>query len=192
MFAIVALTSCSSSKSTTSTKISEQFSNVKVAGLTTDMLMADVEVGKTKVTGTYTIEDAPYQKNRNVNLERMLNNAIFDALQTVEADAIVGLQYKFNSEYDNLSNVHKRTIVITGYPAWYRNFRPVPEDKNEFEIKELKSETPYVIIEKDSKTGGKGYRVVSTTKIRQENVIPLENVSLERVELNKKEKQSKK
>ena len=178
ILAMLSLTSCVSYKSTVST--------TKVVEPKTEQLIADLKVGEDKVSGSFSIENSRYHKNRLVSEKNMVRNAIYEALSKINADAILGLQYKITTEYDYKLQIRTCTCNITGYPVWYTNLRTFEEEKTEFEVQELKAETPYVILEKNNKGDYKGYNVVRTTKLK--NVIPVENPNFDKVVLTNDKK----
>lgn len=180
LLGMAVMQSCTSYKSTVSgTRIMEP--EIK-------RLMADLEVGTERVTASFSIENTRYKKNRMVGEKDMMLNAVYDALLRVNADAMIGVQYKMYSEYDYKLQIRTRTITVTGYPVWYRNFRPVPEVKTQFDVKELKADTPYVIIEKNSKGEEKDYRVITSTKVKNDPVIHLDKMALKKIVIGKDDK----
>lgn len=182
---LMGLQSCSSYK------VSKTFTASNIITANTEVLMADLEVGDKHITGTFSVEVSRH-KQSNLTSERMVLTAVYDALQKVNADAIVCLQHKVTSEFDSKSGVETRTVHISGYPVYYKNFRPVPVVQTEFDVRELKPETPYVIVEKNTQEGEKGYRVITSTKIKNQPIIPLDEVALEKLVINgdKKDKKS--
>lgn len=176
-------------------KVLEGYANSRVRDVKTEQLFADCEVGKERISASFTVENTKYQESRGMDETTMLNNAVYEAMRTVDADELIGLQFKMTSEYDQDKKTSKYVITVSGYPVWYRNFRPVEKERIDFDVKELKPDTPYIIVEKDNKVGGKGYRVVST-KVKQEALVPVvpfdtENMEMDKVELKKKEVKSK-
>lgn len=170
---VLGLSSCGyTSKSTLST--------ANTLDLEYDALMADLEVGTDRISETIRIENT---KRNAVNVRDLLDNAIYETLRKAGADALVGMQYTKSVEIEyNASKKAKiriDVITVSGYPVYYKNFRPVPKDKTTFDVQELKPETPYVIVEKDREGNQKGYRVISTTKVKHQAVIPVKEASVD-------------
>ena len=83
-------------------------------------VVADLDISATKITYAY----VPPKTVRNGGEDNVLNTAVREALSTNgNADVLVGLetQIKYNSSKKILS------VVITGYPATYKNFRNIDE-----------------------------------------------------------------
>lgn len=166
---VLGLSSCGyTSKSTLAT--------ANTLDLEYDALMADLEVGTERISATIRIENT---KRNSVSERGMLDNAIYETLRKENADALVGMQYTQTVEYNSNTKTRINVITVSGYPVYYKNFRPVPKDKTEFDVQELKPETPYVIIEKDREGNQKGYRVITTTKVKHQAVIPVKEASVD-------------
>lgn len=118
--------------------------------------MADLDIKTEKIKGEFT-----FQKRLNVTEKQMIENAIFNALDKVQADFIVGLQTQISSEFTSNGKLKAKKVTVTGYPAYYKNVRPIPASK--FTAEELKAETPYIIKEN---VGGeeKSYVIISPEK----------------------------
>ncbi|MBR1962227.1 MAG: hypothetical protein IKA26_04655 [Alistipes sp.] len=83
-------------------------------------VVADLDISATKITYAY----VPPKTVRNGGDNNVLNTAVREALlANGNADVLVGLetQIKYNSSKKILS------VVITGYPAKYKNFRNLDE-----------------------------------------------------------------
>ena len=83
-------------------------------------VVADLNVSSTKITYAY----VPPKTVRNGGEDNVLNTAVREALSANgNADVLVGLetQIKYNSSKKIIS------VVITGYPATYKNFRNLDE-----------------------------------------------------------------
>lgn len=166
---VLGLSSCGyTSKSTLAT--------ANTLDLEYDALMADLEVGTERISATIRIENT---KRNSVSERGMLDNAIYETLRKENADALVGMQYTQTVEYNSNTKTRINVITVSGYPVYYKNFRPVPKDKTTFDVQELKPETPYVIVEKDREDNQKGYRVISTTKVKHQAVIPVKEASVD-------------
>lgn len=75
--------------------------------------LADLEVKDKKVTGT-----ASY-KSTEKGYEAIKQEAVANALKSINADILV--EPNFDTEVNN-STI---TITVTGYPGFYKNFRPI-------------------------------------------------------------------
>lgn len=78
--------------------------------------LADLDVKENKVTGT-----ASY-KSKEKSIEAIKQEAVANALKSANADILV--EPKFATEINN-STI---TITVTGYPGFYKNFRPIKTD----------------------------------------------------------------
>ena len=107
-------------------------------------LMADIDVKTEKVTGTYT-------EKKRADEERIKKNAVFNALANgTKGDILVAPQYEIVKDARfNGARIKSVTVTVTGYPAFYKNFRPVPK-VGEYEIREVTPQTPFVIVTKDA------------------------------------------
>ena len=107
-------------------------------------LMADIEVKPEKITGTYT-------ERKRADEKRIKQNAVFNALANgTKGDLLVAPQYEIvkDTRFKG-AKVKSITVTVTGYPAFYKNFRPVPK-VTEYEVREVTPQTPFVVIAKDS------------------------------------------
>ncbi|MGM9831583.1 MAG: hypothetical protein ACI3Z5_06150 [Paludibacteraceae bacterium] len=182
---MLGLSSCSSTyKSTVAT--------ATTLDLQYEPLMVDLEVGKERISETIRIENT---KRSHADVNNMLETAIYETLRKVNADALIGMQYTKTVEYNTnkqangteKTNSSVYVVTVSGYPVYYKNFRPVPKEKIEFDVRELKAETPYIILEKDQDGNQKGYRVITTTKVKNQAVLPLNDTDLEKLVLGKPE-----
>lgn len=117
LFAIAAITlaSCSTLKNTATHR------DFSVATPYAVPIVADLDVSETRIMYAY----VPPKSVRNGGADNVLNTAVREAL-TVNgnADVLVGLETQIN-----YNAFHKITsIVITGYPAKYKNFRNLDEN----------------------------------------------------------------
>lgn len=83
-------------------------------------VIADLDISATKITYAY----VPPKTVRNGGDDNVLNTAVREALSTNgNADVLVGLetQIKYSPSKKIMS------VVITGYPAKYKNFRNIDE-----------------------------------------------------------------
>ncbi len=105
-----AMASCSTTKQTAT------YRNVDVANPFTTPVVADLEVSSTKIRYEY----EPSKVVARAGKDNVLNMAISRALyQNGNADVLVSLEtmVKYNSSGKVTS------VIITGYPAKYKNFR---------------------------------------------------------------------
>lgn len=77
-------------------------------------VVADLDVAEKKVTGTAS-------NSSSISLKKIENNAIYDALSKSNADILI--EPRFTTEIKK----GVTTITVTGYPAIYKNFRPLTE-----------------------------------------------------------------
>ncbi|MBR2429185.1 MAG: hypothetical protein IKB15_04315 [Alistipes sp.] len=85
-------------------------------------IIADLEVSDTKIKHVY----IPTKDVKNGGTDNVINTAVREALTlNGNADVLVGLetQIQFNSSRK------VKSIVITGYPAKYKNFRNLDEEE---------------------------------------------------------------
>lgn len=132
---LLAVSSCCVMRTTTITKT---FTPV------TNNLIADLDVRSEKVTETFTTE---IKKKEFVKEEDLRSNAVYEALKKVSADILVAPQYKITRDICNSTIVY--TIVVSGYPAYYTNFRQMPMVEA-VELRELKEGASYVVVKKSS------------------------------------------
>lgn len=120
------------------------------------LYMADLDIKTEKVKNEFVFE-----KSLRISEKQMIENAIFNALDKINADYIVGLQTQISSEFTSNGKLKAKKVTVTGYPAYYKNVRPIPASK--FTAEELKAETPYIIKEN---VGGeeKSYVIISPEK----------------------------
>lgn len=132
---VMALSSCCTTKMTSVTKMKTP---------STAEVMADLDIRTEKITHNYQVV---LKKSLLIDEEELKENAVFDALKKVGADVLVAPQFQIFKK----SCLEETTvdIVVTGYPAYYTNFRQkAVADK--IEMRELKEGASYVIIKKNS------------------------------------------
>lgn len=84
-------------------------------------VIADLEISATKITYAY----VPPKTVRRGGENNIMNTAVREALSTNgDADVLVGLETQI--KYGALKQVV--SVVITGYPAKYKNFRNIDEN----------------------------------------------------------------
>jgi hypothetical protein len=75
-------------------------------------VVADLEVGQERISGTVT-------DKRSVPLNELKRAALTDALTKSKSDVLVEPRYEVTTD------ARKTTVTVTGYPAKYKNFRPM-------------------------------------------------------------------
>ena len=109
-FTIVAttfITSCSVSKKHISKAI-----DINGPGVVQKPTIVDLDVKETKVTGSATAKS-------NAPLEIVKEAAVKDAINKANADILI--EQKFETE----TSGRKMTVTVKGFPATYKNFRPI-------------------------------------------------------------------
>lgn len=164
MFALVAclVSSCS---------VAKTVSSAKELTPRTDLLVADLDVNTAKVTGEFRYDT---KKNAIVDVKGLIDNAVYNALKPMKADVLVGMQYQLVQEVRGRKYY---TVTVTGYPAFYRNFRPFTAVKD-VEFKEIDGSV--YVIPKNSNGEPTGYQVVVPTD-KYANIIDMEAVSLDKI-----------
>ena len=107
----VLTTSCDSILQTTRTNTSKTL-DIYGAGVVHNTVIVDLDVKETKINGL---------AEGFSSIEEAKQNAIVDALKKAEADVLV--EPKFETETVN----GKVSAEVTGFPATYKNFRPIKE-----------------------------------------------------------------
>ncbi len=130
-------------------------------------LVAELEVSPEKVTAVFEAE-----KSYN-DEEQLVRNAVYKALKSVQGDVLIGLQYQITVLRDSNGKVTEKRAEVSGYPAYYRNIRPMPNNK--YNIKELKNDVPYIITEKDSNGDTKVYQILDGFPSAQPAAEPAKN-----------------
>jgi hypothetical protein len=130
--AILCLSSCSISK--------EMKSSAKAIEPKIGVYVADLDIKTVKVKSEFVFE-----KSLQITENEMIDNAIFNALDKINADFMVGIQTQVSSVLAHNGELKSKKVIVTGYPAYYKNIRPVPA--NYFTAEELKADTPYIIKE---------------------------------------------
>ena len=75
-------------------------------------VMADLDVKDTKVTATYSC-------SASVPVESAKSMALLEALKSSNADVLIEPRYEINR------TIGKMVVIVVGYPATYKNFRPM-------------------------------------------------------------------
>ena len=91
-----------------------------------------------------------------VNEQELKDNAVFNALKTMNSDVLVAPQYQIIRETTSRKYY---TVIVNGYPAFYRNFRPMPIERvTNLELKEVNG--MIFVITKNNFNETVGYQVV--------------------------------
>lgn len=175
LFAVACLFAVTSCCTTRTTSITQTKMPV------TRGIIADLDVRSEKITETYTVE----VKNKlAVDEEELKANAVFDALKKVGADILVAPQFRINSERCNSRTYYN--IVVSGYPAYYTNFRQMPA-ADRIELRELKEGASYVVVKKSVANNDLEYDkdiIVVPVRGGGNQTLDLNEVELERIVLN--------
>lgn len=90
-------------------------STLDVSSVVTSAGTADLDVSQQKISYTY----LPTSQDKKSGLKNVINNAVTEALKANgNADVMVGMNY--DAVMKKKGKV--KSIIITGYPAKYRNF----------------------------------------------------------------------
>jgi hypothetical protein len=184
--AMMIFASCSTNQNTAIS------STARTLELETPALVADLEVEKTKVTGEFKF-DCPAEQP--VNEQELKDNAVFNALKTMNADVLVAPQYQIIKESKSRKYY---TVIVTGYPAFYRNFRPMPIERvTNMELKEVNG--MIFVITKNNFNETVGYQIVVPNDKKVQTIeaeqtlldkLSLDQVVLDQVILKAREQQN--
>ena len=184
--AMMIFASCSTNQNTAIS------STARTLELETPALVADLEVEKTKVTGEFKF-DCP--EEQPVNEQELKDNAVFNALKTMNADVLVAPQYQVIKESKSRKYY---TVIVTGYPAFYRNFRPMPIERvTNMELKEVNG--MIFVITKNNFNETVGYQIVVPSDKKVQTIeaeqtlldkLSLDQVVLDQVILKAREQQN--
>ena len=145
----VVLSSCSSYRVSSTPKLLEP----RVAPV-----HATLEVRQSKFTYIY---QQTFPKNAMVNEEQLRDNAVYEALAQAKADVLIAPTFKTEVEVDGRKYY---TITVTGYPADYTGFvqeKAVMRPET-LEVKELKKDAAYLLLDKDQNGNLVNFEVVGT------------------------------
>ena len=109
---VLLLSACSTLKTNTSKSM-----DIYGPGVIQNPVLVDLNVSETKVTGK--------AEGLSTSLELIKSEAIANALAPSNADVLIEPKFVIQSV-----NGHT-TIVVTGYPATYKNFRPLKKEDKE-------------------------------------------------------------
>lgn len=121
MIAMISFTAC---KTTSHTTVS---TNVAGPTVIQKPVVADLEVGEERVTGTATMKGVPVVEVKEF--------AVKDAVTKAKVDVLV------EPRYDVTKSFNKVKVDVSGYPAKYKNFRPMEAQDTIFVNKEQLSTT---------------------------------------------------
>lgn len=168
-FLLVILVVCA-----TSCKLTKTVSVVRELEPKTHVLVADLEVGTKKVVGEY-----QYKMKKRLflptKIQELIDDAIYNALIPANADVLVGATTQVVQESRPLKTIF--TVTVTGYPAYYRNFRH--EYVKDLELKEINGAV-YVIPRNADKNAPMGYQVVVPTD-KYARYIDLNQISVDKI-----------
>ncbi len=112
LIAALVLSSCASTVSTRTSKTMDIYG----PGVIHHPVLVDLDVKETKVTGSTTIINSSSEENG----KRL---AVIEALKDSGADVLVQPVYQIETKGS------RTTYTVTGFPATYKNFRPMtPQD----------------------------------------------------------------
>lgn len=141
---LMLLTSLTMLSCATSAKLTSSTSktmDIYGPGVVQQPVVAELEVKSEKVS-------AATEASATSNFESMKNEAVNQAMKKSGADILV--EPKFERE----TQKGRTTVTVTGYPAYYRNFRPMqPGDEfllNSGVLQKAKVYEPNVITQKSS------------------------------------------
>lgn len=169
--AIVLMASCQTTKSVSTTT-----STARTLEPETPEMVADLEVANMKVTGEF---KADFASEEAVNEQLLKDNAVYNALKTMKADVLVAPQYHVVKE---TSGRKYYTVTVTGYPAFYRNFRPMPIERiANVEFKEI--EGVIFVITKNNFNEATGYQIVVPNN-KEVQTLEIDQTMLDQVSLD--------
>lgn len=148
----------------------------------TGELLAELEVRSDKVSETFTSE---FGKREIVREGDLKDNAVYEALKKIGADVLVAPQYKITKEICDSKITY--TVVVSGYPAFYTNFRQVPMVEKT-ELRELKEGASYVIVKKSSSNNDVDYdkNIIVVPVNRGCQTLDMDDVTLDKMILRGK------
>lgn len=173
LVAAVVVTSCSTSKVVSTARILDPITNP---------IYADLDIKAQKVTGVFNYE---CKKNAPINEKEMRANAVYSALKESNADVLVAPMYQINTKIMGKKYV---TVTVTGYPATYKNFRPIdPVEFASLETVEANNGV-LVLVGKDQNENVLGYQVVVACD-KKVNTIDMDMLTLDKIVFDSNEQQ---
>ncbi len=126
-----------------------------------ERIMADIDVKGEKVVGTY----SGYAGS---DMESVKGNAVYNALANgTKGDLLVAPQYEIVKEVSSKGMTSTIKVTVVGYPAFYRNFRPVPKVAG-YDFKEFAPQNPFVIMTKDKDGNFLEYKVFGSNGLESD------------------------
>jgi hypothetical protein len=139
VFATFLLSSCAFQQKMTTTKMMDIYG----AGVVHKPTIVDLEVKEVRVTGTS-------NSSKQVTVESLKTEAVSNALQTANADVLI--EPKFDIE---LKGSNKK-VTVTGFPATYKNFRPITHDDVQlFDVGIAQKANEYTVSKQTKPNAGK-------------------------------------
>ena len=163
--------------SLTSCGVSKTVSSARTLNPLTDQMVADLEVAPMKVIGEFKCE---FKKNTFVNEEELKQNAVYNALQTMKADVLVAPQFQIVKE---IRGRKIYSVTVTGYPAFYRNFRPAPAPERVVGVEFKEINGIIFMITKNNYNEAVGYQIIVPTN-KEIKTIEAEQLGLDQVVLD--------
>lgn len=115
-------------------------------------ILADLDIKTQKVTGVWNYE---CESGASYDEELLKSNAVYQALKDIKADILVAPQYHISTKIMGRQYI---TVTVTGYPAFYKNFRPISEFSD---LETIESNSGIVVVvAKDQSNRILGYQVV--------------------------------
>ena len=110
------ITSCSIDKQTSTKVHPSNYVSTNVA--------ADLDVAPKRITYTY----RPLKSEVRGGTQNVINIAVSKALQANgNADVLVGMEYTTRMKLTLFGKTKIEEVTVTGFPAFYRNFRNLPD-----------------------------------------------------------------
>lgn len=158
----------------TSCKLTKTTSIVRELEPKTNVLVADLEVKTEKVVGEF-----QYKMKKRMflptKMQELIDDAIYNALIPANADVLVGATTQVVQESRPFKTFY--TITVSGYPAYYRNFRH--EYVKDLELKEINGAV-YVIPRNADKNAPMGYQVIVPTD-KYARYIDLNQITVDKI-----------
>ena len=129
---------------------------------------ANLDIRPTKISYVYQVT---YKKNAIVNEKVLCENAVYEALAQAKADILVAPTFKVEVEVEGRKYY---TVTVTGYPA---DFIELVQEKQPMapigiEVKELKKDGAYLILDKDQNGYQRVNRIVGIESSAAPSCVP--------------------
>jgi len=108
----ISLSSCSVKRNITTAKMMDIYG----AGVIHRPTIVDLDIKNIKIGGTAS------SKKRYITINVLKINAVSDALATSNADVLIEPKFEVEIKGNN------KKVTVTGYPATYKNFRPITKE----------------------------------------------------------------